>query len=282
MREERGLRFYSASDLVNYLGCAHARFWDLRQLTRPVELSEDEAHAALLQEKGVEDEGAYLERLRKNGGTIAEIASDGTLEARVSATRKAMQDGADVVYQGALVAWPWHGFSDFLLRVNGVPSSLGNFAYDVADTKLSRTAKPKHVVQLCVYADLLSTIQGIEPTRMHVVLGDGTEISLRTSSVRHYYGVARGRFEIFVGAPPATAAEPCGHCEFCRWKQTCEAEWEATDHLSLVANINRSQIDKLRADGVSTLRQLAALSDSIKIPNLQSETLARLRAQARL
>lgn len=282
MREEGGLRFYSASDLVNYLGCEHATFCDLRQLAQPIELPEDDEHAALLQEKGFEHERAYLELLRREGRSIVEISPDGSLDERVNATRKAIQDGADVVYQGALVTAPWHGFSDFLLRVNGVPSSLGDFVYDVADTKLARTAKPKHVVQLCVYADLLGAIQGIEPPQMHVVLGDGTQVSLRTSTVRHYYGIARGCFELFVPTPPATAAEPCGHCEFCRWKQTCEAEWEATEHLSLVANINRSQIDKLRAGGVNSLRQLAALADATRVPSLQADTLVRLRSQASL
>jgi hypothetical protein len=72
---------------------------------------------------------------------------------------------------------PWHGFSDFLLRVNGVASHLG----DVADTKLARTAKPKHVIQLCVYADLLGVAQGVEPPQMHVSLGDGKQVSLRTA-----------------------------------------------------------------------------------------------------
>src|ERR1700691_2250547 len=121
MREEGGLRFYSATDLVNYLGCAHATACDLRQLTHPVDLPEDDEHAVLLQEKGIEHERAYLERLRNNGRSIAEISSKGRWEARVSATRAALRDGADVIYQGALIAAPWHGFSDFLLRVNGVP-----------------------------------------------------------------------------------------------------------------------------------------------------------------
>jgi uncharacterized protein len=282
MREEGGQRFYSATDLVNYLGCAHATICDLRQLTHPVELPEDDEHAALLQEKGFEHERAYLEHLRQGGRSIAEISPDETVEARVKATLAAMRDGVDVVYQGALVAAPWHGFSDFLLRVNGVPSALGDFAYDVADTKLARTAKPKHVIQLCVYADLLRAIQGIEPPQMHVMLGDGTEVSLRTSTLRYYFGVARGRFELFVASPTATAAEPCGHCEFCRWKETCNAEWAATEHLSLVANINRRQIGKLRACGVNTLRQLAALNADTRIPNLQAETLVRLHSQARL
>ena len=282
MRQENGLRFYSATDLVNYLGCAHATYNDVRQLTHPVEFAEDDEQAALLQEKGLEHEHAYLERLRSEGRVIVEIPSGDTLDAKIIATRDAMRAGADVVYQGALMAAPWHGFSDFLLRVNGVASSLGNFAYDVADTKLARTAKPKHVIQMCVYADLLGSVQGIEPPQMHVVLGDGNQVSLRTSTVRHYYNIARGRFESFVGAPTATSPEPCGHCQFCRWQATCQAEWEATEHLSLVANINSSQIEKLRDGGVTSLRQLAALKANVRIPNLQAETLARLRSQARL
>lgn len=280
MREEGGKRFYSATDLVNYLGCSHATVLDLRQLAKPVVLAEDDEQAKLLQEKGIEHEKAYLARLRKEGLTVAEISDRGSLSTRVAATREAMRDGADVIYQGALFNAPWHGFSDFLLRVNGIASQLGNYAYDVADTKLARTAKPNHVIQLSVYADLLGVAQGIEPPQMHVVLGDGTRVSLRTSDVRHYYGVARERFETFVGAPPAlSAAEPCGHCAFCRWADTCTAEWEETEHLSLVANINRSQIDKLRASGVTTIRQLATAT---RIPNLHAEVLSRLRTQAAL
>lgn len=283
MREEGGKRFYSATDLVNYLGCSHATVLDVRQLVQPVALPADDEQAKLLQEKGIEHEKAYLARLRKEGRTVAEISDRGSLDGRVAATRKAMKDGADVVYQGALYNPPWHGFSDFLLRVNGIASGLGDYAYDVADTKLARTAKPKHVIQLCVYADLLGAAQGIEPPQMHVVLGDGNRVSLRTSDVRHYYGVARGRFEAFVVAPDAaSAAEPCGHCTFCRWAETCTAEWETSDHLSLVANINRSQIDKLRAGGIETVRQLAAMPAATHIPNLQAGVLARLRAQAAL
>jgi len=283
MRAEAGKRIYSATDLVNYLGCTHATFNDLRQLVHPVVFPEDDEQAKLLQEKGIEHEKAYLARLRKEGRTVAEITSEGSLGDRVAATHKAMQAGADVVYQGALYGSPWHGFSDFLLRINGTASRLGDYAYDVADTKLARTAKPKHVIQLCVYADLLGAAQGVEPPQLHVVLGDGRMASLRTSNVRHYYGVARGRFETFVGTPPtASVAEPCGHCTFCRWSDTCTAEWEANDHLSLVASIHRSQMDKLRANGITTVRQLAMMPATARIPNLQADTLSRLRAQAAL
>jgi predicted RecB family nuclease len=283
MREEGGKRLYSATDLVNYLGCSHASFNDLRQLTAPVALPTDDEHAKLLQEKGIEHERSFLSRLKTEGLNVVEVSDKGTLDTRVAATRAAMEAGADVVYQGALFNTPWHGYSDFLLRVNGVASRFGNYAYDVADTKLARTAKPKHVIQLCVYADLLGVAQGVEPPQMHVVLGDGNQISLRTADVRHYYGVAQQRFVAFVGAPPATSlAEPCGHCTFCRWAKTCEAVWDEGDHLSLVANINRGQIDKLRAGGITTMHQLAAMSATARIPNMQAGVLSRLRSQAAL
>lgn len=282
MREDQGVRLYSATDLVAYLGCTHATVSDIRHLGQPVDFEDDDPQTVLLQEKGLEHERAYLARLREEGHTIVEVAGTESLSHRIEATRRAMQGGASVVYQGALLSAPWHGFSDFLLRVDGVSSRLGDFAYEVADTKLARTAKPKHIIQLCVYADLVAAIQGIDPPRMHVVLGDGSTASLRTSAVRHYYNVARVRFEQFTAAPTATTAEPCGHCEFCRWKPTCEGEWESAEHLSLVANITANQREKLRIGGVPSLRALAALKDGVAVPNLQRDTLLRLRAQARL
>jgi len=139
MRQHPDGRLYSASDLVNFLGCGHATVLDVRQLTEPVAFPPDSAQTILLQEKGIEHERAFLAQLRAEGRNVIEIASEGSLEARVEWTLQAMRAGADVIYQGALLSRPWHGYSDFLLKVEGVPSALGDYAYDVADTKLSRS-----------------------------------------------------------------------------------------------------------------------------------------------
>lgn len=173
MRQHPDGQLYSASDLVNFLGCGHATALDVRQLTDPVDFPPDSAQTVLLQEKGIEHERAFLEQLRAEGRAVVEIASEGTLEERVERTLHAMRGGADVIYQGALLSRPWHGYSDFLLKVEGVASALGDYAYDVADTKLSRSAKPKHVIQLCVYADLVGQVQGVMPASLYVSLGDG-------------------------------------------------------------------------------------------------------------
>jgi predicted RecB family nuclease len=79
-----------------------------------------------------------------------------------------------------------------------------------------------------------------------------------------------------------TEAEPCPHCELCRWAERCGEWWESTDHLSLVARMSRTQRRRLVAHGVSTLASLAELGDDTAVARMHSETLNRLRSQARL
>lgn len=278
------MRLYSASDLVNFLGCAHATALDLRQLRAPVARRPDDEQAELLQEMGIAHERAFLERLRRDGRTIADVPATGSVAERVALTRQALRDGPDVIYQGALYAPPWHGYSDFLLKVPGVASNFGDYAYDIADTKLARTAKPKHFIQLCIYAGLLQAEQGVPPPGLKVVLGTGITATVRTEDVRHYGTIARARFEVFGAAGESiTAAEPCGHCTFCRWKAECEGVWETTEHLSLVAGINRSQRDKLRAQGIESMRDLAGAGTAVGVASgLPAASFGKLHDQARL
>lgn len=282
MQRRDAVTLYSASDLVNFLGCTHATVLDLAQLDNPVKLPPDDEQTQLLQEKGLEHERAYLERLRNDRRVIVEIDGDADVDEKAARTRAAMRDGADVIYQGAFRDGPWQGYSDFLLKVPE-PSALGDFSYEVADTKLSRTAKPKHLVQMCVYSDILTREQGRQPDAMHVVLGDGSTTSVRTDAVIHYFALARDRFIEFAGSPPAgSRATPCGHCTYCRWATRCGEEWEASNHLSLVAGLTRGQAEALTAAGVPDLRALAILAVGTRIEGIQPETLWRLREQARL
>jgi predicted RecB family nuclease len=281
MLRHQGRTLFSASDLVNFMGCAHATTFDTINLTEPATFPADDDSAVLLQQKGIEHELAYLARLRDEGRIVTEIPSGGTLEQRVDATRRAMADGPHVIYQGAFLVGRWHGYSDFLLRRDDMVSSLGPYAYDVADTKLARSAKAKHVLQLCVYAEMLAAEQGVMPAEMHVVLGTGEVESLPTTSVLHYYRRARERFEAFVDAAPiVSSTDPCSHCAFCRWIERCDAEWEAADHLSIVAGMGRNQIAALRSFGVNDIAGLAAIKADGRVPGMQPATVAKLSGQA--
>ena len=242
---------------------------------KPREASED---TALLQKQGDAHEAAHLARLREAGRGIIEI-DRGDLPQNVDATRTALTEGHDVIFQGAFLSGNWGGWSDFLERVE-IPSALGPFSYEVTDTKLKRRPHPKHVLQLILYSDLLTEIQGVAPEYAHVELGDGTRATLRFSEYAAYARMARERLERFVANPEPTRPIPCADCSLCRWGDHCAQVWEKEDSLFNVANISRGQAKKLEAQGIRTMEALANLDQPVR--GMAENTRHRLVTQARL
>src|ERR1700738_46248 len=125
-----GRLLLSATDLINFLGCRHATCLDLRDLTDPVEIPERDAATVLIFEKGIEHERRYLASLKARGFSVVEIPGEGfDVPERTALTREAMRDGAEVIYQAALIAPFWLGYADFLERVEKA-SSLGAWTYE--------------------------------------------------------------------------------------------------------------------------------------------------------
>jgi len=279
MRNFNDSILFSASDLMRFMGCVHATSLDLAYLRgeslQPKENSED---AALLQRQGEAHEAAHLERLSKSGRKIFEI-NRGELAINAEETRAALKSGADVIFQGAFLSGNWGGWSDFLERVD-LPSLLGDYSYEVTDTKLKRKAHPKHVLQLALYSDLLTEIQGVSPEFGHVELGNGQRATLRLSDYAAYARLARARLENFIASPDPTRPIPCSDCSLCRWQDHCEATWTAEDSLFTVANITKGQVKKLESASISTLESLANSAGTVR--GVAAPTLDKLRAQARL
>ena len=71
-----------------------------------------------------------------------------------------MRAGTAAIAQGVLLGGRWHGRADVLLRVER-PSDLGAGSYEVADTKLAAETRGGTVLQISLYADLVSQIQGV-------------------------------------------------------------------------------------------------------------------------
>lgn len=279
MRDLDGRILLSATDLMRFMGCGHATALDLAYLrgTGP-KPGEDTEDAAVLQKHGDAHEAAHLARIKAAGRDVVEIER-GNLGDNAEVTRKALAAGADVVFQGAFSSGNWGGWSDFLERVE-IPSALGSFSYEVADTKLKRRADPKHVLQLVLYSDLLADIQGVGPEFAHVELGDGTRATLRLADYSAYARMARARLEAFVADPQPTRPVPCADCGLCRWAGHCNSVWQAEDSLFNVANISRGQVKKLEAAGIHTLEALSTLD--LPVRGMAENTQARLTAQARL
>ena len=279
MRDIGGNILFSATDLMRFMGCAHATTLDLARLRgEGPEPREDSEDAALLQQQGDAHEAAHLARLKAEGRVVLEVPR-GDLRQNAATTRAALAEGPEVVFQGAFLSGNWGGWSDFLERVER-PSALGSFSYEVTDTKLKRRPHPKHVLQLVLYSDLLTEIQGVAPEFAHVELGSGSRATLRLSDYAAYARMARSRIEGFVADPQPTRPTPCADCALCRWADHCTGVWQAGDSLFNVANISRSQVKKLEAAGVTTMEALAGLGNPIR--GMAESTRLRLVTQARL
>jgi predicted RecB family nuclease len=291
MQHIDGTTVYSATDLANFLECEHLAALDARALSDDAlkaQRSARDESAELFARKGDAHERAYLDRLRASGIDVIDIAADGgEVDDKVARTLAAMRAGVTVIYQATLRDGALAGHADFLQRVDGEPSDLGAYRYEVADTKLARTPKAKFLVQLAFYSHLLAVAQGAGPRRMHVVLGDFTQRSYACADYARYFRSLLARFLVHVQPPPgaarpATYPLPCAHCDLCSWRERCEAQRVADDHLCQVADIRRTQWIKLQAAGIGTMAALAELPANAAVPKLQPDTLAKLRAQAAL
>jgi uncharacterized protein len=284
MRKFNNALLHSASDLNAYLGCAHSISLSLRKLLDPECLppeAADDEEAKLVAEAGNEHEHNYLRQM-KSQTAVVEISSDGPIEERIQATVDAMLGGAPIIYQAAFQHGPWHGFADFLRRVDE-PSGLNGWSYEPIDTKLAREPRAKHLVQLGLYGDLIETVQDRQPEKLHIVLGSGEEHSFAAKDFHYTIAASKDRYLGFVdGGAQGTSPEPCSACKLCGWRDVCADAWERTDHLCRVAGLNRPQAKKLRAAGISTLTGLAQAPSGTLVPKLAAGTFEKLRAQADL
>lgn len=289
----------SASDLNNYLACAHLTTLDLARARGELAIEPERgADAELLAHKGDEHERRYLESLKAAGKEVVEITlpDDGSraaLEAAAAQTEEALRAGPDVIYQATFLqnearggqpgpAAALRGHADFLFRVDDRPSDLGDFSYEVADTKLARRPKPYFILQLCFYSELLGAAQGVDPRNIHVILGTNEQRSFRLAEFSAYFRRVRDGFLAELLDPNRdTYPEPVEHCSLCRWRTVCDERRVADDHLSLVANINRRQRELLRASGIETLAALGR-AEQLAVRGIDLAVLERLHEQAGL
>ena len=284
LRSDGTLRL-SPSDLSAHLACPHLTTLSLEVTRGRRERPHvDDTHLDLILRKGREHEAAYLSRLEREERSIVRIPTydDEGFDADVARrlTGEAVRErAADVVYQPYLESEDgrWHGFADFLEK-----TSAGT--YEPVDTKLARSAKPAHVLQLLFYAEQVERLQGAPVERVHVENGRGERESFRVAELRAYYRRVRERFLASLERDDETYPWPCGHCGICDFRHVCRAKLEADDHLVLVAGMRRGWAETLEAGGVETLAQLGSLptAGSGAPHGLRPESFEKVRHQAEL
>lgn len=272
----------SPSDLGNHLSCAHLTQLNLRvvggELKRPVL---DDPYGRIIMAKGNQHEAAHLARLEAAGLTVARMLTyddEGFEEGQARRdTEDAIRAGmVDVIYQAYLTDGTWRGFADFLVR-------LADGSYEPVDTKLARSAKPLHVIQLCFYAEQLVRIQGRLPEHVHIELGSGERKTLRTADYIAFFRRSRERLLVAVAdhSAPETWPWPVYHCTICDFRHLCRDQRVAEDHPVLVAGLGRLHAERLATAGIPTLTALAETTTTT-VPRFRLETFERLKSQAAL
>ncbi|KAJ1444980.1 P-loop containing nucleoside triphosphate hydrolase protein [Pelagophyceae sp. CCMP2097] len=272
---------------------------------------------AMLARKGNEWEHEVKTHLVERGGrSIIDLTPAAQLarrdpKAAYGATMAALQDkGATVLYQVPLCGDTVAGVADFVVRLVD-----GSFA--IWDAKLSRRARPRDVLQLCCYAELLAGYVGAPVTAGGLILRsrdnvDGAPPPLTQSDARfgrrsarepavtgislaHYAAswrsTRRGFEEFLERADPTRASTmplPRGDVpadSHGKWNKLAarlleEARARADDMHAGVAGITSRQGSRLKRAGVSTTAALAGLKANAKIKGMRDDTFQQLRAQA--
>lgn len=243
---------------------------------------------------GDEHEERVLEGYRRRFGAhtpgapggVAEIARPDVLDAADVAARRAeglaaMRDGADVVFQATFSDERFIGFADFILREPSSPP--GAARYEVADTKLARSAKVTALLQVAAYSQQLLDAGVPLGEHVHLLLGDGTTATHRLDDVLPVYLRRRERLEAIVDARLADAGPLAwGDPRFaaCFRCALCTAELERHRDVLLVGGSRVSQRARLLEGGIRTVDALAVSRGDV--PGLAAGTLHKLREQARL
>ena len=279
----------ATGDLTKYVRCQHATFLDHATKSgavTPLAMRPPSAMTHLIGEKGTEHEHAYVEGLRATGKRIVTIDraawTPGDLNRAETETLAAMKSGADYVYQAAFFDGHSTGYADLLERIEHPSPHLGAWSYEVVDTKLARTVKAHFLLQLSDYSAHLARLQGVAPALMHIVLGTNERVSFAVDEFAAYYRYVRASLDRFVVSEKPSSPYPVEFCALCEWSAHCWKHWNNVDHLSLVANVRRTQVARLEQGGIATLTSLGEAPPQLRIRKIPEESFAVLKHQARL
>ena len=281
MYKKQGSLYYSPSDLTRYMDSPYASWMDrlvIEQPDIPSEKDPGDPLMRLLAHKGYAHEDALEATLTGQGLSLIKIES-GSKEEKREQTLVAMHEGVDVIVQARLELDDFGGFADFLVKVSG-PSQLGDYHYEVWDTKLATKIKPTFVIQLCCYAEMLESIQGYLPAFITVALGNGEQTKLRTRDYFYYYQSLKAAFlNCQNNFDPDKAADPAESRNWANWSGVAEQLLIEKDHLFQVANITRGQIKKLNQANIATMQQLADTTLG-HVSGINPGVLEKLKSQA--
>lgn len=250
------------TELIEFLQCRHmARLRSLGVLPDS-SVSEE---ILLLREKGLEHEKNFLETLE---GTVVSIDTELSPPEQKQQTLKAMNEGADWIYQAYLQAGDCAGYSDFLQKKRG-SSNLGEHYYEVIDTKLANQPSPANAIQLIHYSELVCQAQGRQPDKFHLVHGDSSKTTLERSDIIDYYHEILSDYKNFIQGKEFTEPHPIPACKQCGYRDHCQNYLQDKNHLALIPGISITEIQHLHKGGI---KKVESCYHSEAVPSTYTES----------
>lgn len=255
--------YITASNLYDYLQCKH-RVW--RDKHGPLDERNEEPNPfiELLWERGLNHEKEIV----GNIGKYSEIEGKDWDE-KFKNTKKAMDEGAELIYQGVIIADDLLGIPDLLRKTpNGyvavdIKSGRGR---EGADEEGDEGSMKKHyAVQLCLYTDVLIRL-GYQKERKAYIIdinGEENQYSLtekfgpKSPSAWELYESIKEEVKALIlnikqNKPAISAA-----CGLCRWHDSCKKWCQEKHDLSLLFNLGMSRRDVIAEDlGISTIEEM--------------------------
>ena len=308
-KHDSGLWSFNTRDLMRSSGCEHcsqlaiAREHDIKGVRELVEEYYEKPEGLALTYGMVFEAALEQELLDQLGEDNFQRPEQGD---EFDATVALMRNQVPVIFQGFLKHQvgnlQFNGKPDFLVRgdyqlefvsgkLTATKTSSGEKDKYVAwDAKLSSTAKPNYLLQIALYADALSSLGMKSAGDPGIILGSRSLASFEASEImpamlqaRKELGEAIQAFDEKTSLSDLTLyCDTKDSCSICEYPALCEQARFDVDHLVQVAGINKSQIEKLSQNGITTMAGLAKAKDSERPDEILVHTFEKIRQQAKL
>jgi len=280
----------TAQDLYNYTKCAHRVYLDANG--DPSERREVSSFVKLLWEMGLQTEQEHLATLE---GIPYVDLKPLTLEQALERTNELMEQGAPLIYQGAIQADDWVGRPDLLVRRNDAGSRFGDYYYEAIDIKAGRARderngkqtrfKPHYAFQILFYRAILLRLQGYAPAVGRIINIDNEIEEFDPAEFDVKFIAALNEVKQLVAGRQTSEPVLGSACQQCEWYLKCRRWVEATQDPSGLFFVGKVKFD-LKRVGLETIRDIAAmdikefLKGPKKIPRMGEATLKRMKERA--
>ena len=296
----QGQWVFSAHDLISVLECKHRLILNKLMLEKKLERPDVpiDANKELIKKLGFRHEEKVRELLESQNASFVKIPEITKNKERIEEYRRlsqltleAMNNEAEVIFQGVLFHEDFFGYVDFLLLEKDESGAIkrdekGQATYSPVDTKLARKAKKSAVIQIGAYAEVLGLLGRPVPEFAYIWLGNDEKIEYRTDEItpliRELFANARQLISDTQEIPHPIWAERKMACDQCDWINFCQKGRELDDDISLIYDTRVETRKKLRKSQFGTVALLAKADAKSRPTGIAPQTFNKLLLQAKI